>query len=187
MKTLSSKKHLSVSIGAVSGSGDPVTLAGTLPVCSGKAAAAYYRHLERVLRRKCGELPFPVKAELNTELYQPDETRCSIRVRAVLQTDRGRFPFLDDGAVWDLRSGRLCSIETLLGKPCTTRWLLRHLLPRTEPQWMLRSCPDWEARVHCSFDRQNFILTEKTLCFLLPPLTLGPLLENICRIPLPGK
>lgn len=187
MKQNSAKHERTAALVPFRASEGQTELVGTLPACSWRPAAAYYRRLEALLRRRCAMLPNPAFLRIQTVLCSPEETLCSIRVQAELELDGRRLPFLDDGCVWSLESGALCTLEALLGRRCSRRKLLRELEPRREPEWMLRSCPDWEARIRRAFSARQFCLEAEGVRFLLPPLTLGPLLESSCLLRRNGK
>ena len=178
MKQNAQKAERAVALLPISAAEGQVTLTGTLPACNWRSAAAYYRRLEALLRRRCAMLSSPSLVRIQTVLYRPEETLCSIRVQAELEQDGRRLPFLDDGCVWNLQSGALCTAEALLGRRCSRRRLLRELEPRREPEWMLRSCPDRDSRIRRAFSARQFCLEAEGLRFLLPPLTLGSLLES---------
>lgn len=171
----------------LSGSEGQTALGGSLPACGWKLGTEYYRHLESLLRRRCAAIRESAKLQVHTTLYSPSETLCSVRVQAELLSVGRQLPFLDDGCVWDLRTGFLCGAERFLGRRCSRKALLRKLEPRREPEWMLRSCPDWETRVCKSISALNFCLEPEGLRFLLPPMALGPILESSCKLSLPGK
>lgn len=187
MKQNVQKSLRTVALLPISATEGQVELTGTLPACSWRSASAYYRRLETLLRRRCATLPTPALLRVQTTLYRPEETLCSIRVQAEVEQDGRRLPFLDDGCVWNLQSGALCTAEALLGRRCSRRRLLRELEPRREPEWMLRSCPDWNSRIRRAFSARQFCLEAEGLRFLLPPLTLGSLLESSCFLRQNGK
>ena len=166
----------------------PVFIRGELPLCSGRPfPARYYRHLEQVLRRRCRTLGDPCELLLCTVLYAPCERLCSVHVEAQLLLQGKTLPFFTDGCVWERQSGRPVTFRDLAGTRFSVRRLFPMLAPRREPEWLLRTCPDWEARVKKSLSAYRFYLEPDTLVLYLPPLTLDVPLENVCRLPISSK
>lgn len=177
-----------ISLRPVSDTVGLITLHGELPECSGKVLLKrYYRHLEQLLRRRCEAIREPGELLLRTELYCPDDSLCSVHIEAQLRSPHGTFPFFTDGCVWETQRGTLLCFHDLTGKRFSVRKLLSQRCPRREPEWLLRTCPDWESRMRRTISRYRFYLEPDALVFYLPPMTLDFPLENNCRLPFPGK
>ena len=166
----------------------PVLLRGELPVCSGKTLPGrYYRHLEQMLRRRCESVQEPCELLLRTALYHPDERFCSVHVEAQVLLQGRKLPFFTDGCVWEIKSGQPVTFRALTGNRFSARKLFPLLEPRREPEWLLRTCPDWELKVKKALSEYRFYLEPETMVLYLPPLTLDSPLENSCRLPFSTK
>lgn len=182
------RKPMSFGLRPVSDTAGTILLRGQLPDCAGNALPArYYRHLEQLIRRRMEALPGPGELRLDTVLCSPDDFLCSVRIKAELTYHGRRIPIFTDGCVWDTRNGRLLSFRALTGCHFSVKKLLPLLLPRKEPEWLLRTCPDWENRIKSNLSRYRFCLESDALVLYLPPLTLDEPLENLCRLPFPLK
>lgn len=176
------------SLRAVSETIGSVRFCGELPFCSGKAhPVRYYRRLKELLCRRCEAVPQTGELLLHTELYYPDERLCSVHVEAQLRFPGRTLPFFTDGCVWDLQSGQPVQFRTLTGYRFSLRKLLPLLEPRKEPEWLLRACPDWKAKVEKSLSQYRFYLEPNAIVFYFPPLTLDVPLENASRLPFSAK
>lgn len=160
-----------------------VPICGEFPLyLKGGFPARYYRRMERLLCVKCAALPKCAAISLRTVLYLPEESICSVLVEAELTLPDRRLPFFTDGCVWDLRHGCPLPISRFAGT-ASRRKLRTLFLPRREPAWLLRTCPDLESRCFRAMAKDRFYLEKDAVVLYFPPLTLEPVLENRVRLP----
>lgn len=165
-----------------------IQIRGELPDCIGRSLPVrYYRHLVQELYHRCEVIQEPGELLLHSTLYQPCEMLCSVHVEARLCFHGHSIPFFTDGCVWELGSGHPVGFHELTGRRFVVRKLWPLLEPRREPEWLLRTCPEWESKMKKALSRYQFYLEPNTILLYFPPLPPEMPLENVCRLHYPIK